>query len=598
MATIYLQSMGSHVFLSLVTATTNSLMLVKARPLAGPSSTTTLGYMGAPTLVIEQSGGERINLNRYEKATDAPGNVGLLPPMPPIKKATPSVDISVTVEKEYVASHRAETVWTSCSKEVRRGIPVTDFVRAVWAYTPDMIPRPHGARRYKLRYNLLRAFTYETDRSSYTALACLMEDILVQLSRDATGYTRRVEARVVNARATRDRSMEGEGGVRPDLTWMVPSREAMQSWRRVWESCLAFVEVKKSPTRLGVLDDVAVDLSAFRGELSMDWDTVPSSSTPVASKKRKRFDEDSAPLVDEGPLKRRRGLRVTFSIPHDSSPLQEDEFHAALYITEMLSRHARSFASGFSVHKTSVTLWYGDRMGLIASEPFDFLKEPHKLVFIVAALGAAGMHEFGFPPFFEGSRVIFPSGTARDLYGSLLSEDLAFDVQTTLPTYRRYEAIGKGTMVIPVRAMGNAETKFGSELLVAKRTWSMRSSPNEAHALKSILTTLKARAPRYLDYVADLKCYVEQTASQHDLPRILLPGLMEQERCYRLMVSTRYEPLQKLRSAAEFQKVFVDTVRGAYGTSSTGPISDVSIQRIDGWLRWRTTCMVTSAATT
>lgn len=493
--------------------------------------------------------------------------------MPPIKSATPSVDLSVGVEKEYVAPHRAETVWTTCSKEVKRGIPITDFVRAVWAYTPDMIPRPHGARRYKLRYDLLRSFTYDTERSSYTALACLMEDILVQLRRDATGYTRRVEARVFNARATRDRAMEGEGGVRPDLTWMVPSREAMQSWRRVWESCLAFVEVKKSPTRLGVMGDVVIDLSAFQGELGMDWETGPAAS----SRKRKRSDEDSAPLAEEAPLKRRRGLRVTFSLPHNASPLQEDEFHAALYITEMLSRHVRSFASGFSVHKTAVTLWYGDRMGLIASEPFDFIKEPHKLILVVAALGAAGMHEFGFPPFFEDSKVMFPSGTARDLDGSLLSEDLVFDVQTTLPTYRRYEAIGKGTMVIPVRATGNAEAKFGSGLLVAKRTWSTRSSPNEAHALKAILSALKARAPRYLKYVVDLKCYVEQTASEHDLPRILMPGLMEKERCYRLMISTRYEPLQKLRSAAEFRKVFVDTVRGACHAISMHIISDLSM---------------------
>lgn len=572
-------------------------MLVKAFP--GPSSTTTLVYVDAPTLVVEQSGGEHIKFSAHEKATDTPGDLlGLLPPMLSSKKATPSVDKSVRVEKEYVASHRAETVWTSCSKEVKRGIPVTDFVRAVWAYTPDMIPRPHGARRYTLRYDLLRAFTYEAERSSYSALAFMMEDILLQLSRNAIGYTRRVEAQVINARATRDRSMEGEGGVRPDLTWMVPSRDAMQSWRRVWESCLAFVEVKKSPTRLEVLGDVAVDLSAFQGDLEMDWEPGPSSYTPISSKKRKRFDEDFAMLVDEGPLKRRRGLRVTFSIPHDASPLQEDEFHAALYITEMLSRHERSFASGFSVHKTAVTLWYGDRMGLIASEPFDFLKEPHKLFFIVAALGAAGMHEFGFPPFFEGSKVIFPSGTARDLNDSLLSEDLAFDVQTTLPTYRRYEAIGKGTMVIPVRAMGHAAAKFGSGLLVAKRTWSLRSSPNEAQALKAILTALKARAPRYLNYVADLKCYVEQTASQHDLPRILLPGLMEKERCYRLMISTRYEPLQNLRSAAEFQKVFVDNVRGEYSTSTADLISDLSIQLIDGWQKWRTTCTVTSAATT
>ena len=523
--------------------------------------------------------------------------VGPLPPMPPIKSATPSTDLPVGVEKQYVAPHRAEAVWTSCKKEIKRGIPVTDFVRAVWAYTPDMIPRPHGARRYKLRYDLLRSFTYDTERASYTALACLMEDILAQLSRDAIGYTRRVEARVLNARATRDRAMEGEGGVRPDLTWMVPSREAMKSWRRVWESCLAFVEVKKSPTRLGVMNDVAVDLSAFQGELDMDWEPGPLASALSSSNKRKRS-YDSAPLAGEGPLKRRRGLRVTFCLPHTASPMQEDEFHAALYITEMLSRHVRSFASGFSVHKTAVTLWYGDRMGLIASEPFDMIKEPHKLFLVVAALGAAGMHEFGFPPFFEGSKVVFPSGTTHDLNGSLLSEDLAFDVQTTLPTYRRYEAIGKGTMVIPVRATGNAAAKFGNGLFVAKRTWSMRSSPSEAHALKVILTALKARAPRYLKHVADLKCYVEQTATEHDLPRILMPGLMDKERCYRLLISTRYEPLQKLRSAAEFRKVFVDTVRGTYHTESLNLISDLSIQLISGWQKLRTICMVTSAATT
>ena len=168
----------------------------------------------------------------------------------------------------------------------------------------------------------------------------------------------------------------------------------------------------------------------------------------------------------------------------------------------------------------------------------------------------------------------------------------------SLSTYRRYEAIGKGTMVIPVRATGNAAAKFGNGLFVAKRTWSMRSSPSEAHALKVILTALKAWAPRYLKHVADLKCYVEQTATEHDLPRILMPGLMDKERCYRLLISTRYEPLQKLRSAAEFRKVFVDTVRGTYHTQSLNLISDLSIQLISGWQKLRTICMVTSAATT
>ncbi|KZT68229.1 hypothetical protein DAEQUDRAFT_766420 [Daedalea quercina L-15889] len=481
--------------------------------------------------------------------------------MPPVKAAT--ADTPVRLEKEFVSPHRAETVWTSCAQDVRRGLPVADFVRAVWAFSPDMIPRPQGAaRHYTLRYDLLRAYTYAEERASFTALAALMEDLLAQLAREK-GYLRRVDARVVNARATRDRAMEGEGGTRPDLMWTVSPREGLTSWRTVWENCLAFVEIKKSPTRLWPTDDVAVDLEAFRDALPVALDAEPLTSPPAAhgSRKRKRVLDDAASRHDDGPHKRRRGLHATFNVAHRAGTLQEDEFHAALYITEMLSRHARSFASGLSVLKTTVTLWYGDRMGLVASEPFDFLKEPHKFLLAVAALGSASMHEFGFPPFFEGTKVIIPSGTARGLDGSLLSEDLAFDIQAALPTYRRYEAVGKGTMVIPVRATGNAQSKFGDGVLVAKRTWSRRTSPNEAHALRMILAALKAHTPRYLKHVADLWCYVEQTASEHDLPRALVPGLMENERCYRLMVSTRYEPLQNLRSAAEFRKVFVDTVR-------------------------------------
>ncbi|TFY55307.1 hypothetical protein EVJ58_g8331 [Rhodofomes roseus] len=476
--------------------------------------------------------------------------------MPAVKNAT---DTPVRVEKEYVAPHRAETVWTTCANQVRRGLPVIDFVQSVWAFTPDMIPRPQTGRPYKLRYDLLRAFAYEEERKSFTALAHLMEDILAQLSKENNGYLRRTHAKVVNARATRDRSMEGDGGTRPDLTWTMSSPESMRAWREVWENCLAFVEVKKTGINLRRIDsDIVVDLSS----LSLASGSTPEPDTPVVNetKKRKRTD-DSAPVEDEGPHKRRRGLHVTFAVAHNASRLHDDEFHAALYITEMMSRHVRSFSSGFSILKSTVTLWYGDRMGLVASEPFDLLKEPDKFLLVVAALGSAGMHEFGFPPFFEGTKVMFPSGTARGLDGSLLNEDLAFEVQTDLPTYKRYEAVGKGTMVIPVRATGNAESKFGSGVLVAKRAWSLRSSPSEAQAIKTVVTALRTHAPRYLKYVADLKCYVEQTATEHNLPRVLMLGLMERERCYRLMVSTRYEPLQKLKSAAEFEKVFVDTVR-------------------------------------
>ncbi|KAH9915701.1 uncharacterized protein B0H18DRAFT_1141036, partial [Fomitopsis serialis] len=466
--------------------------------------------------------------------------------MPRIKNAT---EVPFRIEKDYVAPHRAETIWTTCAQEVKRGLDVADFVRSVWAFTPDMIPRPQGMRPYKLRYDLLRTFAYGDECASFTALAHLMEDLLCQLSKENKGYLRRLDAKVVNARATRDWSMEGEGGTRPDLSWTMCSQESMRSWRDVWENCLAFVQIKKSPISLRRTKDVEIGLSAF----SVAAGTSPEPTTPVRRGTKKRKREDDILQSVDVPSKRRRGLHVTFQEVGNATRLQDDEFHAALYITEMLSRHVRSFASGFSVQKSTITLWYGDRMGLVASEPFDFLKEPDKFLLVVAALGSAGMHEFGFPPFFEG--------TARALDGTLLSEDLAFEVQTNLPTYRRYEAVGKGTMVIPVRATGNAKSKFGDGVLVAKRTWSMRSSMNEARALTMILTALKTRAPRYLKYVADLKCYVEQTASEHDLPRVLMPGLMGKERCYRLMVSTRYEPLQKLTCAAEFRKVFADTVR-------------------------------------
>ncbi|KAI0071903.1 hypothetical protein K474DRAFT_1775853 [Panus rudis PR-1116 ss-1] len=79
--------------------------------------------------------------------------------------------------------------------------------------------------------------------------------------------------------------------------------------------------------------------------------------------------------------------------------LTNDEIQIVKYLNELLSHGIRQYASGFLVEDQWISLWYADRYGVVKSTCFDWIKEPHFLLLMIAALRFADQRKLGFSPF-------------------------------------------------------------------------------------------------------------------------------------------------------------------------------------------------------
>ncbi|KAI0069646.1 hypothetical protein K474DRAFT_1777198 [Panus rudis PR-1116 ss-1] len=79
--------------------------------------------------------------------------------------------------------------------------------------------------------------------------------------------------------------------------------------------------------------------------------------------------------------------------------LTNDEIQIVKYLNELLSHGIRQHASGFLVEDQWISLWYADRYGVVKSTCFDWIKEPHFLLLMIAALRFADQRKLGFSPF-------------------------------------------------------------------------------------------------------------------------------------------------------------------------------------------------------
>lgn len=528
----------------------------------------------------------------------------------------------MALEKNHIRSEAANTVRSNCKLAIKRGLPVVDFVRAVWGYTPDMIPDQCGNRSYTLSRDLVNAYVEATERDAFTAFASLVTDLHAQLYPDDSTVddffaARKVPAVVTNTRAIKDAKMIKDGGVKPDLTWST-IQSGSQCWRSTWESCLAFVEIKRpSDMCFFLYTDLCADLCMFAearesSQVSLHY-TENTAEGEKMTIKRLRL-STSSPVEDERSLKRmcQRDSPATVKPASSSvcevSPIDDEDFHAVLYVMEMLERNLRSYASGFAVHGTTVTLWYGDRMGLVASDRFDLLEEPHLFLLVIAALGDADEDRFGVSPYltgasfgnFDRSGLMLPPLKARDAYGIPLEEQLVLKTYHpgVLVPGRRYVVVGAGTMIFPVKAI-TAESILCGEELIAKVSWPLESSASETFTLKVVLIALREKAPRYRKHITEVRCYIEESFAEHGLPRaVMLDMATESPRHFVLMVMKRYEPLHQVASPSEFRSIFMDVVRGMLDMLHYMTIHLDLCQRIGGSRKQLIYCMPMSAQTT
>lgn len=216
-------------------------------------------------------------------------------------------------------------------------------------------------------------------------------------------------------------------------------------------------------------------------------------------------------------------------------------------------------------------LWYSDRMGIVFSKSFDFLKEPHLLLLVLAAIASANLVKLGVCPFIK-----FPDDTRYESYSGSNVEllcskneadedlpELQFRFDDTRKVHVAYGGVGRGTTVFPVQPLGVAKTMFDGDLVV-KTAWISVRRPAEDLTIRIIRKKLRQDAPDILQHVSDMKCSIAQTTQNTGLPRAFMSNLpsLREERVFRTLVLKAYEPLSAVQSGEEFKVVFAHAVRG------------------------------------
>ncbi|KZT66803.1 hypothetical protein DAEQUDRAFT_729769 [Daedalea quercina L-15889] len=268
------------------------------------------------------------------------------------------------------------------------------------------------------------------------------------------------------------------------------------------------------------------------------------------------------------------------------------------YVDQIVSHNVRSYAVGWLIEDARLRLVYGDRMGLVFTKPIDFLGQDAALfLLIVAATGAAGVHDLGihpnvhFPRDDDGYEVFALDSEYTGATLHLPTEDnedlqFDFDVQPPRKLYTEFGLIGRGTAVIPVKAKNkNAREMCGEEELVAKVAWPHAARKAENEMIDTIREGLRsAKKDSYLRHVVDMKYSATKTIEEMGLPRCamnIVPDGPDLRVC-RTLILKAYRRLDDIGSAARFHSVFVDVVRAHHWVYETSNIlhRDISTNNI------------------
>ncbi|KAI0929648.1 hypothetical protein AcW1_010342 [Taiwanofungus camphoratus] len=475
--------------------------------------------------------------------------------------------------------------------KIYRGLPVHEFVRAVWDFGPEEIP---DFEQYTLPIGHLNMYLQRhvgIEKNSSLPLAKILEHLLAQINSGERPQAQQRHITRVGQRLQpmfpfrlRERNAKGyyTETAKADLAWGT----AKDNGRRHWQWYLSYVEVRQNKGEpIASETDLPISKTAIRELVSVasvsggtmsNAASATLANTPICSGRKRKEPETGREAVDS-PRKRARTTS-----PTDCSVLRNNEIQAANYMIEMLSHGVRSYATGCSIKNTTMTLWYGDRMGIVQSQAFDFIQQPHLLLLYLAAMDSADHARMGLRPFLK-----FPT-SAYDTYADVkleIDDDVATDVDdkpleklvfaidNSRSVYASYEAVGRGTTVVPIKATGVAKVMFGEDDLVAKMAWPSKERQAEDNFIKKIRRNLKVHAPRWLDHVVDLKCSVTRNMKEMNLPRVYMTKFLDYgEQLFRMAVMKKYEALEQVNSVDEFKKVFVDVVNAHHWVWETAEI--------------------------
>ncbi|TCD63012.1 hypothetical protein EIP91_006104, partial [Steccherinum ochraceum] len=287
--------------------------------------------------------------------------------------------------------------------------------------------------------------------------------------------------------------------------------------------------------------------------------------------------------------------------------LTEAELQIVKSLDELISHGVRAYATGFDLQDNIMSLWYADRMGIVQSATFDILREPWSLILVIAAHRYGSARDFGVNPLIslsEGSRVLkdysnalvtLPSAIPATLpsHTALPAELQAFDDgQATALSHLQfkvqldmgrgivtsYGAVGRGTCVLPVTAMGAVTELYGDDRLVVKLSYPLESREPEDQFIRVIRRKMSAhhKAASFLKHVVDLKCSF--TGKMDDgllgLPRAMMANSVgsDMRRSLRVLVVPEYLPLERLNTPQELCNIMCDVVTGHYWVWTTSHI--------------------------
>ncbi|CAL1698347.1 unnamed protein product [Somion occarium] len=548
---------------------------------------------------------------------------------------------------------------TEFKKHITRDYPIVDFIAHVWNTTPSQIPPGD----YELSRRECRQYAAAARYSKTSKLRKLGETgpPLIGLGERAeTGACyifqelfQKTAKMVLDRWKTEDPATTDEmersrfqgtlrflnekivkgnhANIKPDFGYVTENGENMDAI--AWDAFGLFGELKKADDAVNNIEPVVVDRNmldepytpaSLRKSRKRSRPDSPVEERP-SSKQLRKNQSDSVLIKKSKPnepgpktpplakLTPQEIALLRFNQDNDDnySDLTGNEIQAAKYLNELLSHGTRNYATGFLVENKKISLWYGDRFGIIKSRLFNFLEEPHYFLLMVTAIFRASDTDLGFCPLirniprnhlsYKGATMTVPM--ARDHKDRDIG-DVEFEVSTTeaKPIVTAYGTVGRGTIVVPISSVQQEnETCSAKDRLVAKMSWQPVKRNEEGH-IRTIRRTLKksknkdARAA--LAFIVKLKC--SSTLAIDDpnvnLPRAFmtqLPDVPQDEmRDFRILVMKEYLPLQFVDTVDELKKVLRDALTGHHWAWTIAKTlhRDISVSNI--MFHWKRGCVI------
>ncbi|KAL4246384.1 hypothetical protein ABKN59_008220 [Abortiporus biennis] len=474
----------------------------------------------------------------------------------------------------YIRSHFSDVV--------HRNYPLLDFVRHVWSFDPSSIPR----KQYRLSRSDVNGYLQRFSTGKW--LESLMQNLQNSLgnsilSTDFNGTFLNLWDLVVEGNYAKQK---------PDASYT--ENTAISPDAQTWQSMGMAGEIKNTPNgnmdkERFCINDILIDLLRLE-EVPYEYEE-PSSSAPSL----KRKVSSQAAVNDSSTSKRTKASNTTTSTPSSSTPASKDspnvtgikvesdsdhltnhEVQILKYINELQCHGIRNYSTGMLFERRKVSFWYIDCMGVIKSQPFDFIEEPHYLLLAAAALKAADLAKLGISPFIK-----FPHRHADD--NPVADENVLrfkMDMSDDRDLFNAYGAIGRGTTVFPIRAIQVANNlekgrtrartsqkqQESMEALVAKMSWPAERRKSEDGYIRAIIQKLQDNdeGKKYVRNIVEMKysLTLKMDAEELNFPRGLMKTFKEQSerRIFRVLILKRYEPLERIRSLEEFKKICKELV--------------------------------------